>query len=133
MPRHRSMTWGTVPEFPAFKAHVEAARDEDDEPVIGPPGDVYHMELVGKDAAAAKMALKTMFSAGIRVSFEQFEGRHKKYGLRFLDLQSLHKFIAALLVVDEMEAEEAGPDADRQETAGDLASSIMSTLGYEWI
>lgn len=126
------MTWGKIPEFPAFKAHVEAARDEDDEPVIGPPGDVYHMELVGKDAAAAKMALKTMFSAGIQVSFEQYKGKHGRFGLRFLDLQSLHKFIAALLVVDEMEAEE-DPEAEREETPGDLASSIMGTLGYEWV
>lgn len=126
------MTWGTIPEFPAFKAHVESALDEDDEPVIGPPGDVFHMELVGKDAAAAKTALKTMFSAGIRVAFERYKGRHNQFGLRFLDLPSLHKFIAALLVVDEMEAE-ADPEAERQETPGDLASSIMGSLGYEWI
>jgi hypothetical protein len=132
MSRLRSISWGTIPEFPAFKAHVEAASSEDGEPVIGPPGDVYHMELVGQDVTWAKMALEAMFAAGIRVSFEQFKGRHGKYGLRFLDLQSLHKFIAALMVVDEMEAEE-DPDADRQETAGNLASSIMTTLGYEWI
>lgn len=128
---HKSMTWGTLPEFPAFKAYVEAARDEDDEPVIGPPGNVYHMELVGRDKESAKLALKTLFAAGTRVAFEQFEGRHGKYGLRFLDLVSLHKFILALLTVSEMEAEEG--EKDESEGPADLASSIMSTLGYEWV
>lgn len=128
----KSLSWGTLPEYPAFAEHVQRAVDEDDQPVIGPPGDVYHMELVGKDAAAAKLALKTLFSTGTKVSFDQFQGKHGKYGLRFNDLLSLHKFILALLTVDEMEAE-ADPDADRQETPGDLASSIMGTLGYEWV
>jgi hypothetical protein len=128
----KTLSWGEIPEFPAFRAHVEAFRNDDDEPVIGPPGDVYHMELVGNDVDAAKMALKVMFGVGIPVKFEQFKGRHGKYGLRFLDLSSLHQFIAALTVVDEMERE-ADPSEDRQETPGDLASHIMSTIGYEWI
>ncbi len=128
----KSLNWGTLPEFPAFEKHVRQAVDEDDNPVIGPPGDVYHMELVGKDVNAAKLALQTLFSTGTKVDFDQFTGKHGKYGLRFNDLLSLHKFILALLTVDEMEAE-ADPDADRQETPGDLASSIMQTLGYEWV
>lgn len=137
--RNPSMSWGTLPEFPAFKAHVEAALDEDDEPVMGPPGDVYHMELVGKDIASAKLALKTLFSTGTPVAFEQFEGKHGKFGLRFQDLVSLHKFILALLTVSELEAEELGehPDGTPMDSGGDgpgdLASSIMGTLGYEWV
>jgi hypothetical protein len=131
----KSMSYGTLPEFPAFKAHVEAALDEDDEPVMGPPGDVYHMELVGRDKESAKMALKTLFSAGTRVAFEQFEGKHGKFGLRFLDLVSLHKFILALMTISEMEAEDEDEVVarDRGEGPADLASSIMSTLNYEWI
>lgn len=126
---YKSMTWGTLPEFPAFKAYVEAARDEDDEPVIGPPGNVYHMELVGRDKESAKLALKTLFSTRTPVAFEQFEGEHGKFGLRFLDLVSLHKFILALLTINEMQEQ----DDDSGEGPGDLASSIMGTLGYEWI
>jgi hypothetical protein len=130
------LSWGTLPEFPAFKAHVETAVDEDGDPVMGPPGDVYHMELVGRDKESAKMALKTLFSTGTPVAFEQFEGQHGKFGLRFQDLVSLHKFILALLTVSEMEAEEH-PDGTPMDSGGDgpgdLASSIMYTLGYEWV
>jgi len=129
MMRPKTLNWGEIPEFPAFRAHVEAFRNDDDEPVIGPPGDVYEMELVGDDVNVAKMALEAMFEVGIPVKFEQFKGHYGKYGLRFLDLSSLHQFIAALTVVDEMKRE-----ADsRQETPVDLASVIMSTLGYEWV
>lgn len=126
------MTWGTLPEYRDFEKYVTTALDDDDRPVIGPPGDVYHMELVGRDRESAKLALKSLFVAGSPVAFEQFKGQHGKFGLRFLDLVSLHKFILALLMVDEMEAE-ADPDREREETPGDFASSIMGTLGYEWI
>lgn len=127
----KSMSWGTLPEFREFKAYVEAARNEDDEPVIGPPGDVWHMEAVGRDKESIKMALKVLFASDAKVAYEQFDGKHGKYGIRFLDLVSLHKFILALLTISEMEAE-SGED-DRGEGPGDLASSIMDNLGFEWI
>lgn len=130
--RMQGMTWGTMPEFKAFRAHVESALDEDDNPVVGPPGDVYHMELVGNDKESSKLALKVLFASGTPVKYDQFDGRHGKYGLRFHDLMSLHKFLVALLTVDEMQAEESG-DEERSETPGDLASSIMGALNYEWI
>lgn len=130
--RPKSLTWGTLPEFDAFEDYVREAVDDDGNPVVGPPGDVYHMELVGKDAAAAKLALKTLFATGTKVDFDQYQAKHGKFGLRFNDLLSLHKFILALLTVDEMEAE-AEPEKEREETPGDLASSIMGTLGYEWV
>jgi hypothetical protein len=128
---HKSMTWGTLPEYPAFEKYVMAARDEDNEPVIGPSGDVFHMELVGRDKESAKLALKTLFATGTPVAFERFAGRHGKFGIRFQDLVSLHKFILALLTISELETE--GDSDDREEGPGDLASSIMSTLTYEWI
>lgn len=135
-----SMTWGTLPEFPAFERHVTAARDEDDEPVIGEPGDVYHMELTGKDTQAAKTALKTLLATGTPVAFDQFTPSKypHKYGLRFHDLVSLHKFILALMTVDEMTYEALGEEkysklSDAGDNPANLASSIMSTLGYEWV
>jgi hypothetical protein len=131
------MTWGVLPELPAFEKHVRTALDEDDEPVIGPPGDVYHMELVSKEKEWAKTALETLFATGTPLAFDQFTPKKypHKYGLRFHDVPSLHKFILALLTVDEMEAEAQGEQYGQgnEETPGMLASSIMSTLGYEWI
>jgi len=132
----KSVTWGTLPEFPEFKKHVEAMVDDDGDPVVGPDGgDVYHMELVGRDKESAKAALKTLLATGTRVKFDQFEGRHGKFGLRFLDLVSLHKFILALLTVQEMQDDEGGEmeGGDRGEGPGDLASGIMGQLGYEWV
>jgi hypothetical protein len=128
----KSMTWGTLPEFREFKAYVEAARNEDDEPVVGPPGDVWHMEVVGRDKESVKKALKVLFASDAKVAYEQFDGKHGKYGIRFLDLVSLHKFILALLTISEMEAEEH-PDGTPMEGPGDLASSIMDNLGFEWV
>lgn len=128
----KSMSWGTLPEFREFKAYVEAARNEDDEPVVGPPGDVWHMEVVGRDKESTKKALKVLFASDAKVAYEQFDGKNGKYGIRFLDLVSLHKFILALLTISEMEAEEH-PDGTPMEGPGDLASSIMDNLGFEWI
>lgn len=127
---HKTLSWGILPAFRDFEAYVTAARDEEGEPVIGPPGDVYHMELVGRDKESATLALKTLFAAGSPVAFEQFKGKHGKFGLRFHDLLSLHKFILALLTVSELEAESGESDG---EGPGDLASGIMGTLTYEWI
>jgi hypothetical protein len=111
------MTYGVVPPFEEFSAHLNTARDEDDEPVWDDSG--YPMELVGSDAEQAKRALrKCDRKKDFRVT--EFVGRPGKFALRFTDKKSLWYFIKALPIFTD------DPD-------GDLASSIMTTLGYEWI
>ena len=109
------MSYGVVPPFEEFSAHLDTAL-RDDEPVWN--GE-YSMELVGNDIDQAEKALK---KCNKKKDFHVtgFQGHYGKFGLRFTDKKSLWHFIKALPIFTN--------DDD-----GDLASSIMTTLGYEWV
>lgn len=121
----KSMTYGVVPSFAEFSAHLDTAR-RDDEPVWDGK---YEMLLVGSDVKQAEKALKKIARAKgtDRVSasaIEHFTGsgtfHSGKYGLRIHSKTALWHFIKALPVLTDS-------------SDGDLASSIMETLGYEWV
>jgi hypothetical protein len=120
--RKHSMTYGALPSFEEFEhdIHTRIDPEGDGKKPYWPPGTLYPMELVG----AHEIELIEGFGAT-----EEFEperrrtGRHSgvrgfKYDER--DMYGLLEYLV-----------EAFNEGD--EEAGDLASGIMGTLGYEWI
>lgn len=111
------MTYGVVPSFEDFSAHLNAYKDNNGEEASWEG--LYPMELVGSDIDQAEKAIKKCDKKkDFRVT--GFVGQYGKFGLRFTDKKSLWLFIKALPILTD------DPD-------GDLASSIMGTLGYEWV
>lgn len=113
-----SMTYGVVPSFKEFSAHLDSYEDNNGEQASWDERG-YPMVLVGSDVDQAEKALRKMARAN-RVSDLEFFTERGKYGLRILNKSTLWNFIKALPILTD------DPD-------GDLASSIMTTLGYEWI
>lgn len=114
--RPNSLDYGFIPSFAEFSAHLNTAI-RDDEPVWNEAG--YPMELVGTAVEQAELALRRCNGNPV-FRVVGFAGQYGKFGLRFADKLSLWLFIKALPALTD------DPD-------GDLASSIMETLGYEWI
>lgn len=120
--RKYSMTYGELPPFEQFKRDVGTRVDPDssDSNVYWPAGTLYPMELVG----AHEVQLANDFGG-----LEQFETERRRSGrnsgaIGFKgDEHAIYGFLEYLV-------EEWG---NGDEEAGDLASSIMTTLGYEWI
>lgn len=114
-----SMTYGQLPPFKKFAHDIHTRIDPDyDRPYL-PAGEKYPMELVGKHEIELAQAC----------DLEQFQterqrkGQHSgAFGFRGDDRQ-IYAFLEYLV-----DAFNNGDDE-----AGDLASSIMTTLGYEWI
>jgi hypothetical protein len=122
MARGYSMTYGELPPFPKFKHDVSTRIDPegDGTKVYWPPGTLYPMELVDDD----EVALAEGFGALEEFTPERRRtGRHS--GVRGYkgDETTIYDFVTYL----------SGEWSDGNEKAGDLASSIMGTLGYEWI
>jgi|HubBroStandDraft_1064217.scaffolds.fasta_scaffold53842_1 hypothetical protein len=120
------LTFGVMPPFEEFIRDIRRPDpDYDDERAYWPEGATYPMELVDSD----EIDLANQF---IRVHTRQrsrdgygnltpFASRHShKAGFRADNERALYDFIEFLA----SSGEEAGES---------LASSIMTTLGYEWI
>jgi hypothetical protein len=88
----------------------------------------YPMELVGADREVVQDLLDDErieeFDSEYREGIEEFDSEYRhKLGVRVLNAKAMYHFLTKL-----KESEEEGNDA-----AGDLASAILGTLGYEWI
>jgi len=120
--RKHSMTYGVLPPFEQFTHDVHTRTDPEktDGSSYWPPGTLYPMELV--DSAETDLAQR--FGGLDDFTPERRRtGRHSGvYGFRG-DERQIYDFLEYL--VEEWN--------EGSEVAGDLASSIMTTLGYEWI
>lgn len=105
-----SMTYGELPSKAAFVKRTEA---ESQYP--------YPMELVGEDK---EVVADLLDDEGI----EEFVPKHShKLGVRVLDAEAMYRFLSGLK--DKYESGEG----EENDAAGNLASSILGTLGYEWV
>lgn len=116
--RKHSMTYGTVPSFKEFERDVHTRIDPEgsDGSVYWPPGTLYPMELV----SSREIELAQEFG-----ELEEFRGAHGKQGFRGNERQ-IYDFVKFLMDQEDAYSGEEG-------SPGDLASSIMYTLGYEWV
>lgn len=112
-----SMTYGTIPPFEEFERDIRRPNpDESDGSPYWPPGTLYPMELVNSDEIECAEAFG---------EFEEFSGKYGKRGFRG-DERQIYDFLEYLAEQDDfLSGEEGSP--------GDLGSSIMTTLGYEWV
>ena len=87
-------------------------------------GESYPMELTGKDIEIAVTVINQGIDSHLEaVFFNRFEAEYShKLGLS-IDKRSMHTFLRRLI-----EMWESGNDE-----AGDLASSILYTLNFEWV
>ncbi len=117
--RKQSMTYGTLPSFEEFLHDVHTRIDPETDEPYWPEGTTYPMELV----SSREIGLAQDFGG-----LDSFSGRYAhKAGFRG-DERQIYDFLVFL--IDRWD--EQGFDDDG-EGPGDLASSIMYTLGYEWI
>jgi len=114
------MTYGTLPPFEKFERDIRRPNpDESDGGAYWPPGTIYPMELVD----AHEIELAEDYGLNEFEAERRKTGRHS--GVRGFrgNEEEIYGFLKHLV--------ECLNDGD--DGAGDLASSIMTTLGYEWI
>lgn len=120
--RKHSMTYGQLPPFEQFEHDVRTRIDPESSPPrpYWPEGTAYPMELV----SAHEIELAETFGL---TEFETERQRNRTNtrvrGFRETDPRVIYEFVEFL----------ADRWANGDEEAGDLASSIMYVLGYEWI
>ena len=120
--RDYAMTYGEVPPFDKFERDIRRPDPEHgDGRAYWPAGTMYPMELVSPE----EIELAHGFGA-----LEEFETDRRRTGQNRRatgfrgDEQTIYDFVTYL----------SGEWSENDnEAAGDLASSIMTTLGYEWI
>lgn len=119
--RHYSMSYGELPSFEKFEhdVHTRVDPDYDDGRVYWPPGTLYPMELV----SAHEIELAETFGLEEFEAERQITGRNTRVRGFKDNERAIYEFLEFL--VDRFN--------NGDEEAGDLASSIMMTLGYEWI
>ena len=112
--RSYSMTYGTLPPFDQFIRDIRRPDPDYEDQAYWPEGTDYPMELVDSHEAdlAEEFGQLRPFKSGYS----------HKVGLRG-DERTIYDFVTFL----------ADKWNEGDEAAGDLASSIMTTLGYEWI
>jgi hypothetical protein len=115
--RSRSMTYGVLPPYKEFLAAIRENNPDEDRPYLA-PGQKYPMELVGMDVRVAD-------KIGLEPSGVGDYGK-PRYELTEKQLYAMLKKLVR--VFDSNMKDEA-----MREAAGDLASSVMTTLGFEWI
>lgn len=112
-----SMSFGVLPSFAAFSAHIHSEDPDEGRPYLA-PGAKYPMELTGDDQrVAVKLKLKPSGTG---------DYGKPRYELTAKQLYAAIKKMSAMFDSDMA-------DEELREAAGSLASSIMGTLGYEWI
>lgn len=112
----RSLTYGQLPDRSEFMAATA-----DHFP--------YPMELVGQSAMVAIDAVNQGIDSHLEaVDAHGFRPRYAhKAGVQIESPESMHTFLRRL--TERWERDDS-PDG---EEAGDLASCILETLGYEWV
>jgi hypothetical protein len=118
----KSMTFGEMPSKEDFKKHIMEGHDEDDEP-LWPEGKGYSMRLRGEDEEVAQLCdLET--DGSLKSPEEVYDYVEKLKDFADHDdewYEETHQ-------IDDPDEIEKLRDA-----AMSLSSSIMGTLGYEWI
>jgi hypothetical protein len=114
------MTYGTLPPFEKFERDIRRPNpDNSDGSAYWPAGTLYPMELVDNH----EIELAETFGLEEFEAERQLTGRNTRVrGFRDNE-RAMYEFIEFLT--------DRWNNGDEQ--AGDLASSIMMTLGYEWI
>lgn len=103
-----SLSYGTLPPLEEFKTSVEERNEW--------PADGYPMKLNSSDFIHVQTAVNQGIDSHLEaVAFTQDDAR-----IVITDVGSMHTLLRRLL-------------EDGSEEAQDLASSIMFTLGFEWI
>lgn len=102
----KSMSYGQMPSKAEFVERTEGQYP-------------YPMELVGED----KHAMERAGLLDIDGVEEFYTGSHK-FGIKVMNAEAMYAVLEALV-------ERWGNEED--DDAGDLASGIMGTLGYEWV
>lgn len=115
-----SMTYGTIPEREAFIAHVE--------PQLS--GGVYSMRIVnGREWADLARAINQGIDAHLEAVI--CEADHTTGRLVIKGAASLHTLVRR--VVEDEDSWCDDPDASEDVSGVGLVSTILGTLGYEWI
>lgn len=118
--RKFSMTYGELPPFEQFERDVHTRPDpEHDGQPYWPAGTLYPMELV----SSHEIELAETFGLEEFEAERQITGRNTRVRGFKDNERAIYEFIEFL--IDRWN--------NSDEEAGDLASSIMYTLGYEWI
>ncbi len=121
-----TLTYGTLPRLGDFELHLRDARDEEGARLIGDPPRVYWFTLVDDDEIAAARLVADRINAGAvkgPVSYGPDKYYPHKTAFEVRSVRGLHQLLEGLI-----ELWERGDEA-----AGNLASSIMFTLHYEWV
>jgi len=124
-----SLTYGTLPSLRDFEFHLRDAKDEEGARLIGDPPRVYWFTLVddAEIGAARAIADQLHVEAGSGFKGDITYGPDRYYphktAFEVRSVKALHKLVEGLT--------ELWNQGD--EKAGDLASSIMYTLRYEWV
>lgn len=124
-----SMTYGTMPPYRSFEQRLRGAVDEEGALLVGQGPPVYHMELAEHtEIDSAIEVFEKMLPRGLRrqVKIGPGSGQKWKTRIEIETLEALYAFIDGLRKLWDSESV-------YREAAGDLASSIMQTLHYEWV
>lgn len=131
------LTWGTVPDLGAFMTHVMSAT-RDGEPVLGPAGEVFHFEVHAREYAFVAAAVNQGIDAHLEaVHAKSSAGTNGRVKVTIADVASLRTLVRRLAEAEwerpyaKLERDSRGEALDG-EGPGDLASSIMDYLGWEW-
>lgn len=114
-----SMTYGQLPPFEQFEQDIRRPDPDNKGRPYWPDFTLYPMELVG----AREIELAERFGLDEFRAERSRTGRNSRVRGFQGDQQAIYDFLGYL--VEQLN--------DGDDEAGDLASSIMTTLGYEWI
>lgn len=120
--RGYSMSFGELPPFKKFSKDIQRPDPDhtDGSPYLA-PRQLYPMELVTPE----EIELARDFGG-----FEEFRTNRPGYAYGFRgNAKTIYEFLEYL--IENFGG--GGPDDDESAPAESLASSIMTTLGYEWI
>ena len=121
MAEWESMSYGTMPTLSDFDLHLRDAKDEEGALLVSPSPPAYWMTLVEEDEIVAAQAAARAVGRGVKSGPDRLYAWKTTFEIR--TVPDLYKFIESLVAQWNQ----------GNEAAGNLASSIMYTLQYEWI